>query len=335
MRTFSIKSQEKRRDRALPKITSKIPVEHLGYLKRVEIKNGKYDSHQSNKQQGISFIKQDGMRPIKQAHVSPLNYYSKINNIVRKSKSKGTKAQLKHIVPSRWYNEIRNGKEAKVSNVIAKKTRLPIAMSKRIISRTNGKYNGWKRTVATEMKSSIAKRNQEPINPVNIVPRHALHQIEAREQNNGEAYEAEMSEEPDDNMWTGDDASKNEVNGYDKAYRRQQKDEGPKRRWEDDEEEEEHHHHENMTEHSSFEHRLTEKLLDAILSEHGKHENTEPKEHPNLGIHEMFLIYDKRVKIMNIQDNETSNKMRFKNNSGRGKCETSSIPLFLCEKNYR
>ena len=87
-----------------------------------------------------------------------------------------------------------------------------------------------------------------------------------------------------------------QTNNYEEPHRRHWENESPRRvwpdetphrRWEDDEEEEHHHHnhHDNDTaDHGSFEHRLTERLLDAILNKHDdSHEHTEHNEHPNLG----------------------------------------------------
>ena len=82
------------------------------------------------------------------------------------------------------------------------------------------------------------------------------------------------------------------INIYQEPHRREWDDEKPRRRWEDDEEEYHHHEHEhehNDTEHSSFEHRLTERLLDAILSNHEHTDHHEHVvEHPNLGKQSSF-----------------------------------------------
>ena len=191
------------------------------------------------------------------------------------------KRLLKHIAPEYHYKSNQN--EVKANEIALQRTALPKVSSRNIVDGSIRSYKGRTGTIVTS-KQFITKRDEEPGNPANFVPTNALHQIEADEKSRQEAYESETLNEPDINSWDEENGYKKEAYDYGRPYRRQQNDEeAPRRRWEDDEEEEEHHHHENITEHSSFEHKLTEKLLDAVLSEHGRHEYTDHNEHPNLG----------------------------------------------------
>ena len=278
LKPWSMQRQEKRRKKVFPKTNSKIPIGHLGELKKVGADIGKDDIHQINDKKGSGVMQEDKVKVLKQTHISPLTFNSKGNNNIMKNEEKSSNNLLKHIVPGNRHYNLGNRKAAQVTDLASKKTRLPIGMTG-----AKRSYNGWINARITQVKPYITKRNEEPINPDNIVPRNALHQIEVHKENNGEAYEAETADDPENGDSYEENGYKKDDYSYDKPYRREQKDESPRRRWEDDEEEDEHHHHENMTEHSSFEHRLTEKLLDAILSEHGKHENTGQNEHPNLG----------------------------------------------------
>ena len=291
LKPISMQRQEKGQKKVVPKTNSRIPIGHLGELKKVGVDIGEDNIHQVNEQIGSRVRQEDRIKLFKQTHISPFKFNSKGNKNVMKNSDKVAKTLLKHIVPGNRSYSSRNRKAGKATDFAAKKTHLPIAMSNKGAAGLKRGYNGWIKTHITQAKPYITKRNEEPINPDNIVPRNAMHQIEAHEKNNREAYESEIADEPENNDWYEENGYKKDDNTYDKPYRREQKDEAPRRRWEDDEEEEEHHHHENMTEHSSFEHRLTEKLLDAILSEHGKHENTVQNEHPNLGKNVCLLIY--------------------------------------------
>ena len=262
-------------------ITSRNSFQHFNNLKRVENNDDKPKSQEINGKKGKGSIYKNG---VKQTHISPVKLNTKNSKINTKSENKKTRKLLKHIVPINRFSNGQADQGSRKSDIIDRKV---------INSKNNKMTAGSKRSFnwsiknnATQIEPMITKRNKEPINPLNLVPRNALNQIEANEKTNGDSYEAEIVDGPENKDWDekNENIYKKEDDDYDRPYRRQQTDEAPRRRWEDDEEEEEHHHHENATDHSSFEHRLTEKLLDAILSEHGRHEeHTQPNEHPNLG----------------------------------------------------
>ena len=258
----------------------------------------KYKSHNTgDRSKGLTF---HGTNVPKKGHISPLKGQSNIARPSLASKNSQPKTRVGHIVPARTFLE-QTGRAGMARSDIAKQQ---LAALKPYYGKVKGgsKRNlGRKRSRSTIQFTNtgplLVKRTNEAVNPAEIIPRRALHEIEAQEdftRDNNNSYEFENGDGDSDSheeeamnnsleKIAYEPRYKKEDDNYDRPQRRF-KEESPRRRWEDDEEEEDHHHvHENATEHSSFEHRLTEKLLDAIISEHGRHESPSQNEHPNLG----------------------------------------------------
>ena len=273
IRKVSIQRQDSRQINRIPNRGSKILQLPNRGSKVFEVKA----VEELNKKTGLARVQKDAIKNSKDAHISP----AKSNEAKIMLISKDKKRLLKHITPEYHYTGNRN--EAQANKIALQRTDLPKVYANSIVDASIGSYRGRTGSIGTS-KQFITKRDEEPGNPANFVPKNALNQIETGDKSREEGYESEAYNEPDINSWDEANGYKKEAYDYGRPYRRQQKDEDtPRRRWEDDEDEEEHHHHENITEHSSFEHKLTEKLLDAVLSEHGRHEYTEHNEHPNLG----------------------------------------------------
>ena len=302
----------------LPK-SAQIVINQIGSLKNVA-KPQLNNQHGFNVASSIlqpkinkNFKKPAKIRLQQARHLSPVRIFSNLNNAIKMT-GKGTtrkntlKPNIGHIIPNRLFTvqNSRGSSRSSIANTTIKTRQLKKKVTASQIASKRSFGGAQTRSTIQDLVNEplFRKGTDQVIQPSGIIPRSALNQIEAQEsyskdKNNQDTYEAEIADNGDGNTEERDDDDDRDTKSfyephyrrrdddYDESRRRHWEDEAPRKRWEDDEEEEEHHHmHENTTEHSSFEHRLTERLLDAILSEHGHnehHEHTEHNEHPNLG----------------------------------------------------
>ena len=269
------------------------------------------------------------IRPQQARHLSPVRIFSNLNSTVmmtgkRTTRKNVLKPNIGHITPNRLFKvqNSRSNSRSSIANTTVKTRQLKKKVTASQVASKRSYGGAQTRSTIQDLVNEplFRKGTDQVIQPSGIIPRSALNQIEAQEsyskdKNNQDTYEAEIADNGDGNTEEHDDDDDRDTKSfyephyrrrdddYDESGRRHREDEAPRKRWEDDEEEEEHHHmHENTTEHSSFEHRLTERLLDAILSEHGHHEHhehTEHNEHPNLGeYHDSYSFTFERIIIV-------------------------------------